>query len=79
MTDKLAIAEEKTKKKNDFQTALDPVRNCQYTNQTVEVDGKLFADCVFTNVTFRYLGKCQVSFMRAIHRLCGCGDELHTG
>jgi hypothetical protein len=36
-----------------------------FQNQTVEVDGKLFEDCTFNNVIFRYRGG-RVGFVRAI-------------
>src|SRR5207248_346906 len=39
-----------------FVTALEPIIGRNFSNQVVIVDGKDFADCTFTNVTFRFRG-----------------------
>lgn len=65
LEERVKVSEEKASKATEFSLELTPINNCRYTNQTVEIDGKLFVDCVFNNVTFSYVGKGDYSFMRA--------------
>lgn len=65
LSEKLKLAEEKATTAGALALDLKPVSNCRYTNQSVEIDGKLFTDCTFENVTLIWKGTGQWAFIRA--------------
>lgn len=46
---------------NNVQT----IRHHRYTNETVDVDGKLFDQCIFENATLAYHGQGPVTFIKS--------------
>jgi len=45
-----------------FDQPLETIKHHEYRNEAVHIDGKHFVDCVFINVTFRFLGKKPFEF-----------------
>src|SRR5262249_27355182 len=45
---------------------LTPINNAEFRNQEVEIDGKAFDGCTFTNVTYVIKGQRFFSFKRCI-------------
>ncbi|MFZ3327071.1 MAG: hypothetical protein WA231_14770, partial [Methylocella sp.] len=47
----------------DWHEPLKPIVNQIYRNETIEIDGKAFHDCLFENVTFLYNGTKPTQFI----------------